>query len=179
MKSVTYFTHEDGSIGFGITVGGLPCIHQQVDLDGHSPMNQARAEAVAAQLLADIPDPTPTAQRPELVITAITADVAHAAQALVSPSEVTCPAGTTLTVAGEVRVGGAKVPLDGAFRAPVRASDGRERVVLATITQGVLSATWTVRESGIWEITESLINRDLPEAERMSFTGMKAYVLES
>ena len=166
--------------GFDILADGVLWVRQTTwpGRPGNEPIPDDERQAVAEAYLESIKPPPPPPVV-ELVLTSITPDAQHAAQTVVRGSEVTCPVGTTLTVAGEVRAGAAVVPVDGIFRVPVRATDGRERVVLATITQGLLASTWCTRESGIWEVTETLINRDLPVAQRMRFAGLKGYVLEA
>lgn len=164
--------------GFEILADGVPWVVQTTmpGLPGNDPIPDDQRQTVAQAFLDQITGNVRTI--PELVITAVTPDGGHASACVVELPEVTCPLGTTLSLAGEVRVGGQKVPVSGHFRAPIRASDGRERVVLAVITAGSLAATWTPSESGIWEVTEALINRDLPEASRFHFSGVKVYVLD-
>ena len=93
--------------------------------------------------------------------------------------EITVPAGTAITVETEVQVEGQVVPAyAGAFRVPVVASDGREKVLGATIVAGVAAITWTPRDSGIWAITQARLNRDLPTEQRLQFSGLRIFVLE-
>jgi hypothetical protein len=129
--------------------------------------------------LAGDTDPTPAA-RPAIVVTNIEADAEHAATTHVSSfGEVTCIAGATITVTAELRgAGGAVLPLSDSFRMPIRASDGREKVLLASMANGIITIAAPLRDSGIWVITEELINQRLPDEAQMSFAGMTIYVVE-
>ena len=108
---------------------------------------------------------------PALTITAITPDAAHSAVIAPGFSEVTCQAGTTLTVSASL-----SVPVSGTFRMPLVSSDGRERFVLVTLTAGVATFDVPLTESGLWSVTEANINRDLPSAAHMAFAGIKVWV---
>lgn len=122
--------------------------------------------------------PAPAAL-PTLKITAIAADATHAAGTVIAAnfSEVTCPAGTTLTVTAKlVDAAGATIQLTGLFRMPLIASDGRERIVGVVITAGAASFNAPLAESGVWSVTQASINRDLPAAQHMAFAGVKVYV---
>lgn len=122
--------------------------------------------------------PVPT-QLPTLKITAIAADATHAAGTVIAADfgEVTCPAGTTLTVSAKlVDADGATIPLTGSFRMPLIASDGRERIVGVGMTAGVASIDVPLAESGVWSVTAANLNRDLPAAQHMAFPGIKVYV---
>lgn len=114
--------------------------------------------------------PAPVAL-PALTITAIAPDAAHSAAIAPDFSEVTCQAGTTLTVSASL-----SVPLTGTFRMPLVSSDGRERFVLVTLTAGVATFNVPLTESGLWSVTEANINRDLPSAAHMAFAGIKVFV---
>lgn len=120
------------------------------------------------------------AELPTLKITAISADGPRAASAVIAAdfSEATCPAGTTLTVSVSLvdAAAGAVIPLTGAFRMPLIASDGRERIVAASMADGVASIAVPLAESGVWGVTQDDINRDLPITQHMAFSGIKVYV---
>lgn len=126
-------------------------------------------------------DPTPAPLRPQLVVTAIVPDTEHAAQTVVHDlTEVTCPAGTVLTVSAELRdPEGNLLPLSESFRMPLRARDGREKVLLAVMDGGQVTITAPFRESGAWSVTEHLINLSLPAEQQMSFAGVQVYVVEA
>lgn len=120
-----------------------------------------------------------TPARPELVITQIVADAEHAAGTSVpSLAEVTCPVGTTLTFTAELRIAGQVVPLSDSFRMPIRSRDGRERVLLADMANGILTILVPLRESGAWSVTESIVNESLPAEKQMSFAGVKVFAVE-
>lgn len=116
---------------------------------------------------------------PMLKITAIKADTTHAANTVIAAdfSAVTCPAGTMLTVSAKlVDATGVTIPLTGSFRMPLIASDGRERIVGVAMTAGVASFAVPLAESGVWSVTDDNLNRDLPAAQHMAFSGIKVYV---
>ncbi len=118
--------------------------------------------------------------RPALVITSIEPDATHASQALINGvSDVTCPAGTVLTVHAELRdAAGAVLPLTDSFRMPLRSRDGREKVLLAVMENGVVSINAPLRESGAWSVTEAMINESLPPDHQMGFDGFQVFVVE-
>lgn len=118
--------------------------------------------------------------RPHIVITHIQPDDANAASTLLAPnwSEVTCREGTRLAVSAELRLGAAVLPLTAQFRLPLRATDGRERVLLATMTGGLISISATLRDSGIWRVDEAGINSAMPEGQGFEFSGLAIYVLQ-
>jgi hypothetical protein len=125
---------------------------------------------------SDPPMPTPA-----VVILSATVSGPGAETALVDleAGEITTPAGTTIQASGEIQIGGVKfAPFSGHFRMPVQASDGREKVVLATITAGNLAAAFPCKEVGIWSVTEDAINRDLSEEQKLQFRGLRVYVLD-
>lgn len=99
---------------------------------------------------------------------------------LMAGNEITVTAGSTLTASGRVLQGEQVVTaFTGQFRLPIRASDGRERLILAVIAEGLVSVAWTPRESGVWSITQDLVNSGQPDAYKMAFAGLKVYVLEA
>lgn len=118
--------------------------------------------------------------RPSIVITHIEADEANATTTTLAAdwSEVTCREGTRLTVSAELRSGHEVLPLTAQFRLPLRATDGRERVLLATMTNGHISIGATLRDSGIWRVDEAGINSALPAGQGFAFSGLTVYVLQ-
>ena len=118
--------------------------------------------------------------RPELAITQITADAEHQAGTVVhGMSEVTCPAGATLTFIAELRgPNGQVLPISDAFRMPIRSRDGREKVLIATMVEGVITILVPLRESGAWSVTEATVNEALPADRQMRFAGVQVYVVE-
>ena len=112
---------------------------------------------------------------PELVIVSVTGAIYDAAK-----HEITTTEGTAITVNTEIHVGGViYTPFTGTFRVPVVATDGREKVVLASVVSGAAAIAWTPKDSGIWEITQARINRDIPEVQHLSFADIKLFVLEA
>lgn len=126
------------------------------------------------------PEPEPQAAQPRIVIVSITPDEAHRAGTLVDleRSEVTCLEGTRLAVTAELRVGAAVVPDAGQFRLPLRATDGRERVLLASMAAGVITINATLRDSGIWRVDEAGVNSAMPPGQGFAFDGLTVYVLQ-
>ena len=122
----------------------------------------------------------PIIAMPRMVITAIAADAAHAAQTVISAAldDVTCPVGTVLTVTAELRGHAGVVPLTDTFRMPLRARDGREAMLVVDLVAGVAAITVPLRASGAWSVTEQSINESLPESAHMRFYGITAYVVE-
>ena len=118
--------------------------------------------------------------RPSIVITHIQPDEGNAPTTLLAPdwSEVTCREGTRLAVSAELRSGEAVLPLTAQFRLPLRATDGRERVLLATMTDGRISIGATLRDSGIWRVDEAGVNSALPAGQGFAFSGLTVYVLQ-
>ena len=114
-------------------------------------------------------EPTPVLS---LVIDSITTE------GVVEGTEVTLNVGSRVAVSGRILMGGKIVPVDASFRMPVMATDGRERLIGATAKAGIVTAAWTPKESGIWRITQALINRALPPEKRMSFLGLSVFAQE-
>lgn len=173
--------------GYEIHKDGVPWIRQEHDPNGHpnepipEAQRQSQAEACLAQILAaQTPPPAPPAL-PHLKVVSIVADEAHApfCQIDLPNREATCPEGTVLTVSGEfLNPADEIIPITASFRTPVRASDGREKVVLVSMAEGIFTAVFKGSASGIWEVSEAGINSALPAAQHMAFAGIKIYVLE-
>jgi hypothetical protein len=137
-------------------------------------------DLAAGAFIAPTPAAEPADQRPTIVVTSITADPSHAAQLVLKGlREVTCLVGTELQAEAELRQAGALVPMDDAFRMPLRSRDGRERVLLGTMTQGQIRFRVTLPESGVWSVTEDAINEAIPPEQRMAFAGLSIYVVEA
>lgn len=124
---------------------------------------------------------TPPAARPLLVITSVSADATNAARTAITPelNDVTCPAGTVLNISAQVQIGGAPLSVTATFRMPIVARDGREKVLLVALVGGVANFNAPMRESGVWEVTQAIINQGLPAAEQMDFAGITIYVVEA
>lgn len=132
-------------------------------------------ETPPADAAADTP-------RPTLVVTAVTADADHATDAIISESlrDITCPAGTVLTFAAELRdAEGNVLPFDDTFRMPVVARDGRERVVIARMAAGIVTIVVPLRESGVWSVDEAAINAALPTEAQMRFAGITVFAFDA
>ncbi|MCW5320553.1 hypothetical protein D5039_04955 [Verminephrobacter aporrectodeae subsp. tuberculatae] len=129
-------------------------------------------------------DPTPATdtatQRPRIVVATITADAAHAGQLVLEGlHDATCPAGTTLRVVAKLQLDDQVLPMDGVFRVPFRARDGRERVLLGSMVQGVINFNVLLPDSGVWMVTEAAINEALPPEQQMQFAGLTIYTVDT
>lgn len=118
--------------------------------------------------------------RPELAITQISANPEHAARTVVHGlSEVTCPTGAVLTFMAELRgPDGQVLPVSDSFRMPIRSRDGREKVLIADMVNGVITVLVPLRESGAWSVTEQTVNEALPAGRQMRFAGVQVYAVE-
>ena len=93
--------------------------------------------------------------------------------------ELTLGVNTSFVATGELRIGGAiYTPYNGVFRMPIASLDGREKLILAHVVNGVVTINWTPTDSGIWSITSTLLNRDIPPEQHVSFTGLKIFVID-
>lgn len=114
--------------------------------------------------------------RPMVVITGVTCSDAAA---VIQPGDVTCPVGSVLTVEAELQdAANNLVPINAAFRMPLVARDGRERILLAQFADGAATIATTLSESGCWRISEDTINSGLPAAQQMRFGGLEIYVVQ-
>lgn len=120
----------------------------------------------------DMEDP-----RPSVVITGVTCSDPNAA---IQPRDVTCLVGSNLSVAVELRdAGGVAVSITTAFRMPLVARDGRERILLAQFVDGIAIISTILSESGCWRISEETINSGLPDTQQMRFDGLEIYVVQA
>jgi hypothetical protein len=115
--------------------------------------------------------------RPRIVITQIVCSDPEAAVDL-DAGEVTCAEGAIVAATAELRMpDGSLLPLSAAFRMPLVARDGRERILRAQFVGGVAEIAATLPDSGCWRVTEETINQDLPVEQRMDFGGLDIYVV--
>lgn len=123
----------------------------------------------------------PEQRAPTMIITAITADAANDAKTVLRGlSDVTCPVGTTLSVSAELRgEGDTTLLVSDNFRMPFRARDGREKVLLAEMAEGIIAFDVPLRESGVWSVSEDMINESLPPERQMRFAGITVFVVEA
>lgn len=121
---------------------------------------------------------SPALNLPEIVITAVQSDTTGMV-ASADWTDITVPVGSTLAFTAELRGADAQVlPLDDAFRMPIRSRDGRERVLLANMVQGVISFAVRLDDSRVWDVSAEVINADLPPEARMAFAGVKVFAVE-
>lgn len=126
---------------------------------------------------APLPDVSEV-QAPEIVITDIQSDVGSFVHAQ-DFTDATVPVGGTLRFTAELRQAGQVLPVDDTFRLPIRSRDGRERVVLASMTQGVITFSLLFDASRVWEVSEAVVNADLPPERHMRFKGIKVFAVET
>lgn len=108
---------------------------------------------------------------------AVTSLVCNQQDAFVDGNKVSCLEGGVVTAVVELHYPDSNlVPLTMMFHMPVIADDGRKHIVRASFINGVATISATMRASGVWQITESAINRDLPAEMAMSFDGIDIYV---
>lgn len=176
MQNITYRLIPGG---YEILNNGTVWIHQPFDPNkpGMVPFgNDQEAEAAAQAYIAAL---TGGSTQPlQLKLTSLTCAAPGAIVDQAVP-EATLPKNTMVTARGEVQMNGAVVTtFTGKFRLPIVASDGRERIILATITNGIMEASWTPSESGKWRITEAAINSALPPDRKMGWKELTVYVLD-
>ncbi len=94
-------------------------------------------------------------------------------------SEVDVPVGATLAITAELRHGGELLRLSDSFRMPVTSTDGREKVVIASMDGGTITLRIPVTESRVWRVTQDTINRNLPAEKHMAFAGLTVYAIEA
>jgi len=124
------------------------------------------------------PAPQAGLVRPEIVITEVQSD-RPGMVASEDFADITVPVGSTLDFTAELRAGGQVLPLDDSFRMPIRSRDGRERVLLATMAQGVIAFSVLFDDSRVWDVTAAVINADLPPEAHMDFRGVKVFAVET
>ena len=73
---------------------------------------------------------------------------------------------------------GSVLPINDHFRMPIRSRDGREEIVLAQCTQGIIRFGIDFSDSRVWAVTEDIVNSDLPQEAQMGFAGITIYVLK-
>lgn len=128
-------------------------------------------------VITHVAPPVAIYPRPDLVVTALTcSDPA----AIIQPGDVTCAVGSTVTATAELRApDGSIIPLTAAFRMPMIARDGRERVIMARLENGVATISTALPESGVWVTSEETINSGLPPEMQMRFARHEIYVVQA
>ena len=91
----------------------------------------------------------------------------------------TVPVGTTLILSAELPTGAQVLAKEGGFRLPLRSRDGRERVVLASMAKGFIRFSVHFEDSRVWEVTEAMVNSDLPPERHMRFKGIRVFAVEA
>jgi hypothetical protein len=116
----------------------------------------------------------PLPPKPDLVLVQVTPTLQVAEDFV----EVTCLMGEAITFVGELQINSSLIPLTDTFRMPVRARDGREKLLLVKVIDGKALLTVTFSSSGLWEVTEESLNEALPADRQMAFKGLKIFVVE-
>jgi hypothetical protein len=123
-----------------------------------------------------VPPPTP---RPVLKLTDAISDDPQ--NTIISPEfdEVTCREGAIITFDTELRnpVNDQVIPITQMFRMPVKSRDNREFLVLVNMVNGLASVAIKFDSSGVWSATEETMNSGLSDAEKLTFSGIRVYVV--
>ena len=131
--------------------------------------------------IAEEPEaPTPTAA-PEVVITAISVDEAHADSAQIAPdfSTLKLPVGATATITAELQVGGSRITgFSADFAMPMRSTEGSYRHLDVRFVDGVAVFSAVMSDSKRWEVNKDLINSNLPTDQHMEFAGVTITAVE-
>jgi len=70
------------------------------------------------------------------------------------------------------------LPINDFFAMPIIGEGHPTQLLAVGVNDGVVSMDMTYPTSGIYEITEAVINRELPPAQQFKFAGVKIYVVE-
>jgi len=128
-------------------------------------------------VITSVAPPVADAPKPDLVVNSLTCSDPTA---IIQPGDVTCSVGSTVTANAELRApDGSIIPLTATFRMPLIARDGRERVILARMENGVATISIALPESGVWVISEETINSGLPPEMQMRFARHEIYVVQA
>lgn len=170
-----FYAQLDGSV-----VVGISDLHSDVNSDHMIPIDLMDPSLIGKTWDSSKFVSPAALSAPVVVVTAISVDQDHAALSnVVGVNEVTCPAGATVTVIAEIRdSNGHALPVSDSFRMPIRASDGREKVLLAVASSGRITISVPLRESGIWSVTEEAMNEHMPAGEYLRFAGIRAFVVD-
>lgn len=116
---------------------------------------------------------------PTLVITSVDSSKPDKTSISENLNDITCPVGTTLTFGIDLRINEHKLDtVTEQYRTPIRARDGREKIVSIDLINGEAVVKVTMRESGCWEIAEDMINESLPDDQYMCFAGVRVFVVD-
>jgi hypothetical protein len=70
------------------------------------------------------------------------------------------------------------LPIDDVFAMPITGENRPTSLRAVVANQGVITLTISFGESGIYEINEQTINRELPPGGQFKFTNIKIYVVD-
>lgn len=97
---------------------------------------------------------------PKIVISNMTTDDPNSS---IDGFVIAIPVGTTVTFDAVIQDSdGNIIPVTDSFRVPIESTDLRERFAFAKFVDGHAHVATTFRESGLWFVTESGINKRLP-----------------
>lgn len=145
--------------------------------------DEAFAELVhpGAWRVAAEPPPAPPVELPTVAITAIAVDEAHADRAQIASdfSSMKLPVGAVVTITAELQMLGQRVPgFVAEFAMPMRSTDGSMRHLAVGFEDGVAVFSAAMSDSKRWEVTQALVNSDLPPEMHMSFAGITITAVE-
>jgi hypothetical protein len=71
------------------------------------------------------------------------------------------------------------LPVTDSFSMPMTGENKSTQLLLISIVDGKALINLRIPETGVYEITEELINRELPENSKFGFKGIRLYVLRT
>lgn len=117
--------------------------------------------------------------RPEAHVATITPENPNGV-IIVGNNDITCPINTKFFISGQLLSSANElIPLTATFRMPIKATDGRIRMLLVGFNEGNFVIEVTFKESGEWFVDESLINSNLPSEQHMRFNKITAFVYDA
>lgn len=116
-----------------------------------------------------------------VVVAAVSVDEAYADRASIAPdfSAIKLPVGAKVTIDAELQISGQRVPGFAAeFAMPLRSTDGLMRYLDVRFADGRTTFSALMSDSKRWEVTQELINSNLPPEMHMQFAGMVITAVE-
>ena len=138
-------------------------------------MDAPIVKQVGGLVVREWPQSSEPADLPAVVVTGITVDEAHADHAQIAPdfSALKLPVGATVTITAELQMQGQRVPgFTADFAMPMRSTDGTYRHLDVRFVDGQAVFSAVMSDSKRWEVTQALVNSDLPPEMHMSFAGI-------
>jgi hypothetical protein len=116
-----------------------------------------------------------------VVIANVTVSPEHVGRAQIAPdfSAIKLPVGAKVTIDAELQISGQRVPGFAAeFAMPLRSTDGLMRYLDVRFADGRTTFSALMSDSKRWEVTQELINSNLPPEMHMQFAGMVITAVE-